>query len=230
MRSMDSILVIAAHPDDEVLSCGGTIARFVEEGIEVYVAILGEGITSRYNNRAIADSQDLKKLKESCKSVAEFLGIKELFLFDLPDNRFDTVSLLDIIKIIESIIDKVKPSIIFTHHSGDLNIDHSIVHRATITATRPILGKTVKTVYTYEIPSSTDWAFGQFGTTFKPNVFIDIEKTLEKKVNAMLIYESEVRAFPHPRSPDALKAVSYRWGSIAGVKAAEAFELIREIK
>jgi len=223
-------LIISAHPDDEVLGCGGTIAKLVEEGMQVYVAILGEGITSRYEERTIADANALQNLKESSKRVAEFLGIKELFLFDLPDNRFDTVPLLEIVKIIESIIDKVNPSIIFTHHAGDLNIDHSIVHRATITATRPILPKIVKTTYAYEVPSSTDWAFGQFGTTFKPNVFIDIEKTLEKKINAMLLYESEVRSFPHPRSPEALKATAYRWGSVVGLKAAESFELIREIR
>ena len=158
------------------------------------------------------------------------MGVKELFVYDLPDNRFDTIPLLDIIKIIEAVIDKVKPSTIFTHHYGDLNIDHSIIHRATLIATRPIAGQTVKQVYAYEVPSSTEWAFGQFSARFRANVFIDIGVTLENKVEAMEIYESEARLFPHPRSPEALRALAKKWGAAAGFNAAEAFELIREMK
>lgn len=223
-------LVIAAHPDDEVLGCGGTIARLTNEMKNVYVAILGEGITSRYSQHEQADVSTLETLRNSSKRVSELLGVKELFLYDLPDNRFDTIPLLDIVKIIEALIDKVKPSTIYTHHSGDLNIDHSIIHRATLTATRPIAVHSVKQVYAYEVPSSTEWAFGQFTMGFKANVFVDISVTLEKKIEAMEIYESEARTFPHPRSPEALRALAKRWGATAGLEAAEAFELIREIK
>ena len=226
----NDILVIAAHPDDEVLGCGGTIARLTNETKNVYVAILGEGITSRFNKREQADESALEKLRNNSKRVSEFMGVKELFAYDLPDNRFDTIPLLDIIKIIEAIIDKVKPSTIFTHHYGDLNIDHSIIHRATLIATRPTAGQTVKQVYAYEVPSSTEWAFGQVSTRFRANVFIDIGVTLEKKIEAMEIYESEARIFPHPRSPEALRALAKRWGSAVGFNAAEAFELIREMK
>ncbi|MFH0753069.1 MAG: PIG-L deacetylase family protein [Candidatus Omnitrophota bacterium] len=223
-------LIIAAHPDDEVLGCGGTIARLANEMKNVYVAILGEGITSRYSQRELADGSALKTLQNSSKRVSELLGVKELFLYNLPDNRFDTIPLLDIVKIIEALIDKVKPSTIYTHHGGDLNIDHSIIHRATLTATRPLAGQSVKQVYTYEVPSSTEWAFGKFAAGFQANVFVDISGTLEKKIEAMEVYESEARTFPHPRSPEALRALAKRWGVAVGLEAAEAFELIREIR
>ncbi len=229
-RKTEKVLVLAAHPDDEVLGCGGTIAHLTNEMKNVYVAILGEGITSRYGKRDQADGCELETLRKSSKRVSELLGVKQLFLYDLPDNRFDTIPLLDIVKIIEALIDKVKPSTIFTHHGGDLNIDHSIVHRATLTATRPIAGQSVKRVYAYEVPSSTEWAFGQFTTGFQANVFVDISVTLEKKIEAMEIYESESRTFPHPRSPEALRALAKRWGSVIGLEAVEAFELIREIR
>lgn len=228
---MKRTLIIAAHPDDEVLGCGGSIVRLVEEGEEVFALILGEGITSRYTpERNNFDLKSLEKLKENSRQASYILGIQELFFFNLPDNRFDTIPLLEIIKIIESIILTVKPETIFTHHGGDLNIDHLITHRATLTAARPISGHVVKTIYSYEVPSSTEWSFGQFGNTFKPNVFIDIEKTLQKKIEAMLCYETEVKKFPHPRSPEALKAIARRWGSVVGREAVEAFELIREIR
>lgn len=224
------ILVVAAHPDDEVLGCGGTIARLTGEGHDVYVAILGEGITSRYDQRNQVDKNTVKALKTCSQQVAELLGVKNIYTFDLPDNRFDTIPLLDVIKIIEGLIEKVKPTTVYTHHSGDLNIDHSIVHRATLSAARPILGHTVERMYAYEVPSSTEWGYNQFSKSFHPNVFIGIEATLEKKIKAMELYESEVRSFPHPRSPEALRALATRWGSVAGLEAAEAFELIREIR
>jgi len=224
------ILVVAAHPDDEVLGCGGTIARLAGEGHDVSVAILGEGITSRYDQRNQADKNTVEALKTCSQQVADLLGAKKLFMFDLPDNRFDTVPLLDVIKIIERLIEKVKPKIVYTHHSGDLNIDHSIVHRATLTAARPLSGCPVKKIYAYEVPSSTEWGFNQFSQVFRPNIFIDIRSTLGIKIRAMEAYETEIRLFPHPRSSEALKVLAKRWGSVAGLEAAEAFELIREIR
>jgi len=224
------ILVIAAHPDDEVLGCGGTIARLTGEGNDVYVAILGEGITSRYDQRNQADKNTVEALKTCSQQVADLLGVKKLFMFGLPDNRFDTVPLLDVIKIIEDLIEKLKPTIVYTHHSGDLNMDHSIACRATLTASRPVPGNIIRKIYAYEVPSSTEWAFNQVWNIFNPNVFIDISETIEKKIKAMGLYLSEVRSFPHPRSAEALRTIAKRWGSVAGVEAAEAFELIREIK
>jgi LmbE family N-acetylglucosaminyl deacetylase len=230
MRVHDTILVIAAHPDDEALGCGGTIARSAQEGHDIYVAILGEGITSRYQQREQVNPALVEALHARSRQVAELLGAKDLFLYDLPDNRFDTVPLLDVIKIIEELVERLQPQVVYTHHGGDLNIDHVVVHRAVLTATRPTAGHPLKEIYAFEVPSSTEWAFGQFQPVFRPNVFVDISATLETKVQAMALYESETRPFPHPRSPEALRALARRWGSAAGFEAAEAFQLVRGVR
>lgn len=226
----DKVLVVAAHPDDEVLGCGATIKRFEREGKEIYILLLGEGITSRYGNRKDAGKRGVNELKKKSLKVAKCLGAKALFSFDFPDNRFDTVPLLDIVKIVEEIIKNVRPSTILTHHGSDLNIDHVIVHRAVMTATRPMLGCLVKDVLMFEVASSTEWSLGQFKPVFNPNVFYDVTKTIDVKINAMKIYGTELRNFPHPRSKEAIIASATRWGSVAGLKAAEAFELLRSIR
>jgi LmbE family N-acetylglucosaminyl deacetylase len=224
------VLVVAAHPDDEILGCGGTTARLVQEGREVYFAILGEGITSRHENREAADPGCLSLLHRQAQGAAAMVGVKDIFLYKMPDNRFDTVPLLQVVKLVEKVIAKVKPETIYTHHPGDLNIDHSVIHRAVLTATRPVAGQPVREIYAFEVPSSTDWAFGGLQPMFRPNVFVDITATLEAKISAMACYETESREFPHPRSPEALRAVAMRWGSIAGCHAAEAFELVRSVR
>jgi LmbE family N-acetylglucosaminyl deacetylase len=224
------VLCIAAHPDDEVLGCGGTLARLAAEGHEVFIAILGEGVTSRYDRRELADARLLHELHGNSHRVAALLGAKDLILFKLPDNRFDTVPLLDLAKIVEGLVEKLQPAWVFTQHGGDLNIDHQQVFRATLTGTRPMAGSVVRTVLAYEVPSSTEWAFGQFSPPFRPTTFFDISATLDVKVKAMQLYESEARPFPHPRSPEALRAAAQRWGSVVGLKAAEAFQLVREVR
>jgi LmbE family N-acetylglucosaminyl deacetylase len=224
------VLVIAAHPDDEVLGCGGTIARLSQEGHDLYIAILGEGITSRYQQREQAEQALVEELHTRSREVAKMLGAADVFMYDLPDNRFDTVPLLDMVKIIETLVARLSPSVIYTHHGGDLNIDHVLVHRAVLTATRPIQGQVVQDIYAFEVPSSTEWAFQRFEPSFRPNVFVDISATLNIKVQALAYYESEVRTFPHPRSPEALYAIAQRWGSVVGCGCAEAFELIRSVK
>ena len=224
------VLVLAAHPDDEVLGCGGTIARLARAGTEVYIAILGEGETSRSARRDQADRKLVAALRERSQRAAQILGAKELFSFDLPDNRFDTVALLDIVKLVEDLVRRLQPRTIYTHHGGDLNIDHSLVQRATLTATRPTAGMPVKEIYAFEVPSSTEWAFQQFEPAFRPTVFADIGATIELKIRAMQAYESEMRPFPHPRSAEALRAIARRWGSASGLECAEAFSLIRAIR
>lgn len=224
------VLVLAAHPDDEVLGCGGTIARLSAEGHEVHIAILGEGITSRYQNRDHADMDDVAALHLTSHKVGEVLGAQKIHLYGLPDNRFDSVPLLDVVKHLEQLIGDFAPEEIYTQHGGDLNIDHQILFRATLTATRPMKNLRVRRVYAYEVQSSTEWAFQQFSPVFTPNTFVDISATLEKKLSAMRLYESEARAFPHPRSSEAIRSYALRWGSVSGLDAAEAFELIREIK
>lgn len=225
-----TVLVVAAHPDDEVLGCGGTISKLSGEGHEIHVAILGEGITSRYGRRENAKIALVEELRDSSRQVAQLLGVKEIFFYDLPDNRFDTVPLLDVIKLIEKLIDKVRPQIIYTHHGGDLNNDHVITHRAVLTATRPASLHRVDEIYAFEVPSSTEWAFGQFAPRFRPNVFVDISGTMEIKIQAMQLYKNELKSFPHPRSIKILQITGQRWGSTVGLNTVEAFELIRSIR
>lgn len=226
---MKKVLVVAAHPDDEVLGCGGTIARLVKQGCNVSVAILGEGITSRYENRNDAPTVLAEKLHSTASRVARVLGVEDVYQYKLPDNCMDTVPLLEVVKIIEGLIEKVKPEVVYTHHEGDLNIDHVITARAVLTATRPVSGCPVREIYSFEIPSSTEWSFARGSSAFRPNVFIEITDTLKLKIDAMSLYEGEVRPFPHPRSPEALTCIAKRWGSVVGCSSAEAFELIRLI-
>lgn len=224
------VLVIAAHPDDEVLGCGGTAARLVNEGREVHFAILGEGITSRHAQRDAADANQLAHLHRQAHAAAARVGVMNVHLHNLPDNRLDTVPLLDVVKIVEDLVERIRPQVIYTHHAGDLNVDHGVIHRAVLTATRPIAGQPVHEIYAFEVPSSTEWAFQRIEPAFRPNVFVDISRTIEAKVAAMECYGSEARAFPHPRSPEALRAIATRWGSVVGCAAAEAFELVRSIR
>lgn len=227
---MKNILVVAAHPDDEVLGCGGTIARYVKEGHKVSVMILGEGVTSRDEKRQkFKRGKNLSSLEREAKKANSCFGVKDILFCRLPDNRFDTLALLDIVKLIEKQITKIKPEVVFTHAAGDLNIDHCITHRAVITATRPLSRQFVKEIYAFEVPSSTEWAFQQFMPIFRPCMFIDIKDTLKMKIEALMLYKSESGKFPHPRSAEALTALAIYRGSAAGLEAAEAFELIRRI-
>jgi LmbE family N-acetylglucosaminyl deacetylase len=225
-----TLLVVAAHPDDEVLGAGGTMAKAAQQGVRVVTLILGEGITSRYAKREDAPPDALRVLHQNAHAANAALGVREVRLVGLPDNRFDTVPLLEVVREIETVIEAEQPSIVLTQHGGDLNVDHVVVFRAVLTATRPVGSSAVQAVYAYEVPSSTEWAFGRFEPRFDANTFVDISATLDAKVRAMESYESEARAFPHPRSPDALRAIARRWGSVSGLQSAEAFQLVRSVR
>jgi N-acetylglucosamine malate deacetylase 1 len=225
---MNSILVIAAHPDDEVLGCGGTIAKYSEKGHKIHIAFLSDGVFSRSGKNKVKN-EELARRKKAARKACKILGANSLSFENFPDNSMDTVPLLNITKKIEMLINKHKPSMIFTHHSGDINIDHKIIHQAVITACRPQKGHTVKTLLFFEVPSSTEWQISGSGTIFSPNWFEDISETYNKKILALEAYEEEMREWPHPRS---IKGVSYlnKWrGGIVGVNAAEAFMLGRKI-
>lgn len=224
------VLVIAAHPDDEVLGCGGATAKHVLQGDDVYCLILGEGITSRYDSRGNAGKDEIEKLKQDAKKAAAILGTKDVIFRDFPDNRFDSIPLLDIVKAVESVKQEIKPDIIYTHHRGDLNIDHRITFRAVLTACRPMKGETVKEIYSFEVPSSTEWAEPDAAASLMPDVFVDITATFEKKIAALNVYSTERREYPHPRSPRALEIIARRWGVNVGRELVEAFRLIRWLK
>lgn len=226
---MKKILVIAAHPDDEILGVGGTVLKHSMNGDECFALILGEGMTSRYDKRELADSIKVEKLHEDTYKAGKIIGYKKIHMEDLPDNRFDSIPLLDVVKIIEKYIKDIKPDIIYTHFRGDLNIDHKITFEAVLTASRPIGQEYVKEIYAFETVSSTEWNFNGMDS-FKPNYFVDITETLDMKLKAMECYKSELKEFPHPRSKENLKVSALKWGSVVSRMYAEAFQVVRIIK
>jgi LmbE family N-acetylglucosaminyl deacetylase len=226
---MKKILIVAAHPDDEVLGCGGTAVKLVQSGHEIYTLILGEGKTSRYKDGKTEFSDELKELNKEISLANKVVGAKEVFIRSLPDNAFDSVPLLEIVKEIEAIIEQVKPYVIFTHHAGDLNIDHQLTHRAVLTAARPMKDQCVKEIYAFEVPSSTEWNSFSRETAFIPNVFVDITETIDTKVSAMTEYKSELRKYPHPRSLLHIKELAKINGTKVGLEYSENFILIRKV-
>jgi len=234
-----NILVISPHPDDEVLGMGGTILKHAKNGDKVTVAYMTTGITSRrssnYENAMSYQSDQKQKsimrkqiseLRKDAEKSCKLLRVKKTVFFDFPDNELDTVPLLKIIKNIENLIKETKPDRVYTSHYGDLNIDHKIVFEAMLTACRP--GKfPVKEIMCFEIFSSTDWAFSY---EFKPNYFIDIKNELSYKTKAMQKYKYEIKKFPHPRSTENITNSAQIWGSVSGLKSAEAFQLIRKFE
>lgn len=226
------IMLVVAHPDDEVLGVGATMNKLISEcGCEVHVVILGEGITSRSEVRdELAWENELKLHRENIKKAQNIIGYKSVSIYNLPDNRFDSIALLDIIKIIEKEKEGFNPDMIFTHHGGDLNIDHQLTFDAVITCCRPMETEIVKHIITFETMSGTEWRATTDPKVFIPNFFISIsDRNLQAKVDAMESYYFEKRKFPHPRSPEALKIVAQRWGISVGVYLAEAFTLVRSI-
>ena len=228
---MKKILVVAAHPDDEVLGCGGTIAKLVKEGNEVHVVLAAEGLTSRQVNRNQAElKKEFDELYKKAKDANEHLGVTSLEFLGFPDNRMDSVDLLDIIKKIEIKLEVFFADVIYTHFPSDLNVDHRLLSEAVLTATRPMPGQGVKKVFFFEVPSSTDWKFGgSEHLFFSPNVFVNIESTLSQKMRALAHYQSEMRPFPHARSLENLENLAKVRGAHVGYRAAEAFILAREL-
>ncbi|EMO42986.1 N-acetylglucosaminylphosphatidylinositol deacetylase [Leptospira noguchii str. Hook] len=207
------------------------MARLVREGNRVHVLILAEGLTSRDDKRdRAAKLKELSSLAKTAQRAGQEIGVKSVDLLAFPDNRMDSIDRLDVIKVVERKIEEVQANTIFTHFGNDLNIDHRIANDAVVTACRPYPGQLVKEIYFFEVSSSTEWQIGQSGFAFYPNYFITLtEGDIEKKINALKIYESEMRAFPHSRSIIALEALAKWRGASMGYNAAEAFMLGRKI-
>lgn len=221
------VLVVVAHPDDEVLGCGGTIAKHIDNGDIVSVLILADGETSR--EAKDIESKVLTR-QNAAKAANQVLGVEDLVVCEYPDNRLDTIPLLTLVQEIEVCLNLGTPEIIYTHNSKDVNIDHRVVHDAVIAAVRPEPNKRVKEIYFFEIPSSTEYRPTTSANPFAPNYFVDIAKFLDKKVLSLTEYKSELRDFPHPRSIEAIKCLAKWRGASVGVYAAEAFEVGRIIK
>lgn len=222
-----SILVVAAHPDDEVLGAGGMMARHVAQGDPVTVLILGTGLSSRLDSPEQLEDTALNALKLDARKAMQVLGVTDVRLHDFPDNRFDTVPLLDIVKVIEQVVEDVQPETIYTHFPGDLNIDHQQTAQAVLTACRPQPGTLVKRILAMEVPSATGW--NDPALAFSPTVFCDISGTIDQKVEAMAAYGAEVRDWPHARSLEGVRSRSRTWGCQVGFEAAEPFVLLREL-
>ena len=224
------ILVVASHPDDEILGCGGTIAKLSKSGNIVKTIILTKGISSRFdsNKNEIIKLQD--KLNKSSKAANKVIGVKNLKFFDLPDNQFDNNSLLSLTKVIEKEIKNFKPNIIFTHFINDLNIDHQYTSRAVLTAARPQTKNSVEEILFFEINSSTDYQINSNGLQFMPNYFVDISKTVKLKKKALEIYKSEMKKYPHSRSVKAILNKNISIGNSIGLGSCEAFQIARIIK
>ncbi|EMO29502.1 PIG-L deacetylase family protein [Leptospira noguchii] len=225
------ILTVAAHPDDEILGCGATMARLSQEGCEIHILILAEGITSRKNTRdRNSNLNELSELAQIAHTAGKTVGAKSVELFDFPDNRMDSIDRLDIIKVIERKVQEIQPEIIFTHFKYDLNIDHRITSDAVITACRPYPEQVVKELYFFEVSSSTEWQVGNQSETFNPNYFVSINETqMKKKIDALKVYRSEMREFPHARSIEAVNAFAKWRGASIGVSMAESFMVGRKL-
>lgn len=214
------ILVIAAHPDDEAIGCGGTIAKHTKMGNEVHLCIVTKGYTPDWSE------EYLKNRQKEIRKASEVLGIKRTYRLGFPTVKLDTVSQKELNDSILKVVNEVKPEVVYIPHRGDLNKDHRLVFDASLVATRPI-NNPIKRILSYETLSVTEW--GQAIEPFVPNVYIDISETIGTKIEAIKAYVGELKQYPHPRSLEIIEALAKKRGSEVGVKLAEAFVLIREL-
>ena len=222
---MKNVVAIMAHPDDEVLGCGATLSRFAREGCNTHILILATGLTSRGN----VDIKQIRDLQDEAKSAARCLGAKSISFENFPDNKMDTIPLLEIIKKVENFIYSKSPDIIFTHHSGDLNIDHQITQRSVLTATRSLPGSKNREIYATEILSSTE--FNNPENRIRPDCYFTVsKKDVNASLKALACYKSEIRISPHPRSIEIMKSHLNVRGSECGFEYAECFEVLKIVK
>ena len=218
---MDKVLVIVSHPDDEVLGCGATIAKHIKNGDKAQVVFLADGFSSRDDS----DSRD-----GSAEKSSKILGCEKPIFLNFPDNQLDAVPLLEIVKKLEEVINDFQPNIIYTHHIGDLIIDHQITHKAVMTSCRPQPNFCVKEIYSFETLSATHWQSSSMGNAFIPNYFVNVDGFMSKKIEALQCYDEEMRDYPHVRSYESVENLAKFRGNLVGIKNAEAFCVERLIR
>ena len=225
---MKKIMLIAAHPDDELLGCGGTLLYYKNKGYQIKIIFLSDGESSR--DISSKKTQILIKKREGqAIKISKLCKFKQPTFARFLDNKLDTIPLIKIVKFIEREIKIFKPNIIITHNEDDLNIDHKTVFKATITATRPSSKTFVKSIFCFETPSSTENNFSKIKVSFNPNLYFDISKFINKKISMLKLYKQELRLYPHARSLEGIKVLAKYRGTQIGVKYAEAFNIIRQL-
>ncbi len=227
---MKRVLVIGGHPDDEMLGAGATLAKHAQAGDEVYVVIVGDGVSARYDKYDKKVEKEVKQLEADFQKACKILGVKKGEVLGYKGNLFDEKPLLFFVKLIMGYIQRIKPDIIYTHSSAELNIDHYTLYKATVTACRPVWEHKPAEILCFELPSSTEWNAPSPLNAFIPSVYVDVEKTLNKKLEAMRAYRGEIKEFPHPRSIEYLTALAKKRGAEVGLKAAEAFMPVRIVR
>ena len=225
---MKKVLVIAAHPDDEVMGLGGTIAKLSAQGVECHLLIVTDGSSSQYRGSDhLGEIIEAKKIET--KNCADTLGFRSIHYGELPDMKLNTTPHIVINQVIERVIDEVQPDTVFTHFWGDVNRDHQEVYKSKLVAVRPVMGQVVKELYCYRVPSSTEWTPNKADTMFMPNYFVNIEKSAEQKYKAFACYSTELREYPHPRSVQYLREADKAVGIRIGLLVAEEFVLLRKL-
>lgn len=221
-----TVLCVAAHPDDEVLGVGGTLAKHAAAGERVDVLLLSDGEMARYETETPAARERRQERRDEARSAGDVLGVKDVEILDYWGNQLDDVALIDVVRDVETAIAERQPDVIYTHHYGDLNVDHQLVARAVRTAARPQAGSPVDRILSFQTPSATEWAMPTADTAFQPTVFVDIGEQLERKMDAIDVYASEMRDRPHPRAIESIRSNARLWGDRSGFMAAEPFELL----
>jgi LmbE family N-acetylglucosaminyl deacetylase len=218
------VAAVVAHPDDEVLGVGGTLARHARDGDVVSALVVADGATSRYPDFMCDE------LRTFGQKAAHRLGLEEIAFAGLADQQLDALPLIDVVRVVDQALEAWRPDVVYTHFAGDVNVDHSVVARAVWTACRPYQRPGVRALYAFETPSSTEWAPPYQADRFVPNFFVDITETIDDKLAAMACYHSELRPSPHPRGLDALRTRAGYWGSVVGGTGAEPFLLLRAVR
>lgn len=227
-KLIERSLIVVAHPDDEVLGCGGTISRLTSSGKEVHVIILGGITTSRYKEKADEETWKKEAFQDEAEKAGRILGINSLTRYEFDDNRFDSIPLLEIVKAVEKMKKQIQPELILTHDYSDLNVDHRVTHQAVMTAFRPDVGYNKFRIMTFESLSNTEYQ-DQAMSAFRPNSYIDITDYFHKKIEAMKCYKSELKDFPHPRSLEGIELLAKKRGIEVCLGYAEAFRIVRDV-